>query len=163
MSEFDLNEIFLKNDDEKIDLDSPTNTTDDRKQAEVEPEPVLELKPEPEKRGRKKYTLSEEQREKMLDNLKKGRERKKLLLKEKKEREAYTQSETLQQIKVLREEVQQLRNKNKPKDPEVKPVSKPISKPVPSMQTEKEEVVQLAKPPEPKIVYHGYNPNKRRY
>ena len=50
MSEFDLNEIFLKNDDEKIDLDSPTNTTDDREQAEVEPEPVLELKPEPEKR-----------------------------------------------------------------------------------------------------------------
>jgi hypothetical protein len=183
MSEIDLNEIFLKNDDDKIDLDSPNNTTDDRNQAEVEPEPVLELKPEPKRRGRKKGTISEEQRTKMLENLKKAREKKKRELAKRKQVKVEEENKTLSELKQLREEVALLKSnstKVKTEPVKVEPVKvepvkvepvkvepvkvEPVK--VEPVKVEKEEVVQLVKiqeAPKPKHIYHGFNPNKRRY
>ena len=164
MSEVDLNEIFLKSDDEIIDLEcSPVDTTDDT-------EPLIEVKA---KRGRKKGTISEEQRTKMLDNLKKGREKKKRNLLKIKQDKIDKDNATTEELKFLRDEIAKLKSgKN---EPIIKPVVKedkliqvletpqlikpPIKKPI-------DEVINLIPtkpPPQPKVIYHGYNPNKRRY
>jgi hypothetical protein len=176
MSEVDLNEIFLKSDDEKIDLeDSPINTTDDEKPVE---KPV-----EKPKRGRKKGTISEEQRAKMLENLKKGREKKKRNLLKVKQDKIDKENDTINELKFLREEIAKLKSgrsepvKIEKKEQKVekliqvletpqliertKPVEKPVEKPV-----IKDQVINLIPPkpsPQPKIIYHGFNPNKRRY
>lgn len=178
MSEIDLNEIFLKNDDEKesLDIDSPVNTTEDIKKIE-DIQQIDEPQQIEKKRGRKKGTISEEQRQKMLDNLRRGRDKKKRELSKKKAEKLEADNETLKEIRELKAEIASLRSSSrdnnsqnvKVQDPKPQPVSQPVSKPVPSTQTKKEEeVVQLVKiqevkPPEPKIVYHGFNPNKRRY
>ena len=172
MSEVDLNEIFLKSDDEIIDLEcSPVDTTDDT-------EPLIEVKPPVKaKRGRKKGTISEEQRTKMLDNLKKGREKKKRNLLKIKQDKIDKDNATTEELKFLRDEIAKLKSgKN---EPIIKPVVKedkliqvletpqlikpPIKPPIKKPIDEVINLIPTKPPPQPKVIYHGYNPNKRRY
>ena len=175
MSEINLDEIFLNNDNDNIDIDTPIQTTDE-KPPEVVPE-VVETK---KKRGRRAGTISEEQRQKMLDNLKRGREKKKRELLKKKNEKLEAEDLTLKAITELKNEIALLKNsQNKPlekkqeiieKQPEKQPEkqAKPeVIEKQPEKEPEIKDEVYIMKnvepPKQPKVVYHGYNPNKRRY
>jgi hypothetical protein len=148
MTDVDLDGIFLKS-DEEVDINSPVDTTDDM--IEPVPEPV---KP---KRERKKRVISEDQRTKMLENLRKGREKKKRNLQKIKQDKLDKEEATQTELKSLRDEITKLKA---PRKVEPVKVVEPVKEPV------KVQVKPVPPPPpkpEPRIVYHGYNPNKRRY
>ncbi len=170
MSEINLDEIFLNNDNDNIDIDidTPAQTTDEN--LEKQPEVVPEVPETKKKRGRKAGTISEEQREKMLDNLKKGREKKKRELLKKKNEKLEAEDLTLKAITELKNEIALLKNsQNKPLEKKQEIIEKQPEKSTkvkPEKEPEIKDEVYIMKnvePPQPKVVYHGYNPNKRRY
>ena len=153
MTDVDLDGIFLKS-DEEVDINSPVDTTDDM--IEPVPEPV---KP---KRERKKRVISEDQRTKMLENLRKGREKKKRNLQKIKQDKLDRENATQSELKSLRDEIMKLKA---PRKVEPVKVVEPVKEPV-KVEPVKVQVKPVPPPPpkpEPRIVYHGYNPNKRRY
>ena len=151
MTDVDLDGIFLKS-DEEVDINSPVDTTDDM----PEPEPV---KP---KRERKKRVISEEQRTKMLENLRKGREKKKRNLQKIKQDKLDKEEATQTELKSLRDEITKLKAPRKVEPVKVEPVKvEPVK--VEPVKVELKPVPPPPPKPEPRIVYHGYNPNKRRY
>jgi len=164
MTDVDLDGVFLKS-DEEVDINSPVDTTDDM--IEPVPEPV---KP---KRERKKRVISEDQRTKMLENLRKGREKKKRNLQKIKQDKLDRENATEAELKSLRDEITKLKaGKSQPvKSVKVVEPVEPVKvvEPVKPVKANREEpVIRLVPPPpkpkpEPRIVYHGYNPNKRRY
>jgi hypothetical protein len=162
MTEVDLDGIFLKSEEEPLDIEnsSPVNTTDDMPEPEPEPEPV---KP---KRERKKRVISEEQRTKMLENLRKGREKKKRNLNKIKQDKLDKEEATQSELKSLRDEITKLKSGKSQPVKVVEPVE-PVKVVEPVKAKREEPVIRLVPPPpqkpQPRIVYHGFNPNKRRY
>ena len=171
MSDVNLDDIFLKSEEENLDIqdNTPVVTTDD-----TVPEPV----PVPEKPKRKKRVISEEQRAKMLENLKKGREKKKRVLNKIKQDKIEKEEQTQNELKLLRDEIMKLKaSKLETIKKEPEPVEKPVEKPVEPIKPEPVKVepkpiednpvIKLVPPappkPQPRIVYHGYDPTKRRY
>ena len=175
MSDVNLDDVFLKSEEENLDIqdNTPVVTTDD---TVPEPEKV------PEKPKRKKRVISEDQRAKMLENLKKGREKKKRTLNKIKQDKIEKENITQNELKSLREEIMKLKAskletiKEEPvKVEKAEPVKVEKAEPVKvepvkvkPVKIKREDPIITLLPssvpkPQPRIVYHGYDPNKRRY